>query len=294
MSVAVIIVNYNAGEWLLRSVKSATQDGLVKHVFVVDNASEDSSLVLLEEYIASKSTGSDKIRLIKNSENLGFGKANNLVLSSLLEQEQIEFALLINPDCELTNDVLPVMLPYFEKHAELGMAGCVIRNIDGSVQTTCRRNFPTPWSAFLRMSQLQRLGFAKQHDFDLGAQTLPDSFDTVEAISGAFMLVRMEAVKDVGIFDETYFMHCEDLDWCKRFSNKQWQVGFVPEVSVLHEKGVSSQTRRIGVLWNLHQGMLHFFEKFYRNQYSFIFRFIVRMGIYLSFVIRASLNILKR
>ena len=294
MSIAVIIVNYNAGEWLLRSVKSAIQDEVVDQVFVVDNASEDNSLKLVEEYIASESIHSDKFRLIKKTENLGFGKANNLVLNSLLEQEKIEFALLLNPDCELTSDVLPAMLSYFEKHAELGMAGCVIRNSDDSIQSTCRRNFPTPLSAFLRMSQLQRLGFAKRHDFDLGAQALPDNFDTVEAISGAFMLVRMSAVKDVGVFDEAYFMHCEDLDWCKRFSNKQWQVGFVPEVSVLHEKGVSSQTRRIGVLWNLHQGMLHFFEKFYRNQYSFIFRFIVRMGIYLSFVIRASLSILKR
>jgi len=122
---------------------------------------------------------------------------------------------------------------------------------------------------------------------------MPDALQHVEAISGAFMLARLEAVRDVGSFDEAYFMHCEDLDWCKRFGLKGWMVGFVPEVSVVHEKGVSSKARPVGVLWNLHQGMLYFFDKFYRSEYNVFMRYIVKIGIYGSFICRAGFSMLK-
>ena len=294
MSVAAIIVNYNAGEWLLRSAQSALQDAQIAKVYVVDNASTDSSLEIFEASLQSVSDEKSKLELIQNASNLGFGKANNIALNHILKQEDnIEFVLLLNPDCELNAAVLPTMLPYFQQYSTLGMAGCVIRNSDGSIQSTCRRNFPTPWSAFLRMTQLHRLGIAKQSDFDLGTREMTEEFANVEAISGAFMLVRMSAIKEVGIFDEAYFMHCEDLDWCKRFEEIDWQVGFVSSVSVLHEKGVSSQSRRIGVLWNLHQGMLRFFDKFYRQNHSAAFRFLVSAGIYLSFFGRAALSSFK-
>ncbi len=295
MSVAVIVVNYNAGQWLQKSVISALKATQVSQVYVVDNASTDNSIAELKEFLGTQPTFTEKIHWILNVENLGFGRANNQALEKIADSPSgnLEFVLLLNPDCELSEDVLPTMLPYFGQYPQLGMASCVIHNADGSIQSTCRRKFPTPWTAFLRMSQLQRLGFAKRYNFDLGAQPLPKEFDVVEAISGAFMLVRLKAIKEVGVFDEAYFMHCEDLDWCKRFSQSNWLVGFVPEVSVLHEKGVSSQSRPVGVLWNLHQGMLRFFDKFYRHQYPLFFRMIVKVGIYVSFFARAMLSILK-
>ena len=294
MSVAAIIVNYNAGEWLLRSVRSALQVDAISIVYVVDNASQDNSLEPLEDNDSLSVEEKNKLQLIKNTRNLGFGKANNFALTKAMSDFEIKFALLLNPDCELNAAVLPTMLPYFEQQPKLGMAGCVIKNSDGSIQATCRRNFPTPWTAFLRMSQLQRLGIGKQSDFDLGRMELPNELIQVEAISGAFMLLRMTAVNAVGMFDETYFMHCEDLDLCKRFELADWQIGFVPSVAVLHEQGVSSQSRRIGVLWNLHQGMLRFFDKFYRQDHSILFRSLVKLGIYFSFIGRAAVIMVKR
>ena len=294
MSIAAIIVNYNAGEWLLRSVRSAVQDKAISIVYVVDNDSSDNSLEQLGALDFVSTEQKNKLKLLKNTHNLGFGKANNIALQKVMSEPEIKFVLLLNPDCELNADVLPAMLPYYEKEPKLGMAGCLIKNSDGSIQATCRRNFPTPWTAFLRMTQLQRLGIAKQQNFDLGSEELPNEFTQVEAISGAFMLVRTAAINEVGVFDEAYFMHCEDLDWCKRFENAGWQVGFVPEVAVLHEKGISSQSRRIGVLWNLHQGMLRFFDKFYRQDHSIAFRALVKLGIYLSFVGRVAMTMVKR
>ena len=143
MSVAAIIVNYNAGEWLLRSVCSALQDEAISKVYVVDNASNDNSLESLEDSNSFLAEKQHKLELIKNTQNLGFGKANNIALEKVMSDPVIKFALLLNPDCELNTEVLPTMLPFFEQQPKLGMAGCVIKNSDGSVQVTCRRKFPT-------------------------------------------------------------------------------------------------------------------------------------------------------
>lgn len=298
MSVSIVIVNYNAGDWLERCLSSVLPLDNVDHVFVIDNASHDISLDLIQPLLNKYP---ERLSLIENQKNVGFAAANNQILgeyhkteSSVLKgsSKKSDYVLLLNPDCEMNVDVLPAMLIEFEKNLNLGLAGCVIRNEDGSLQQTCRREFPTPITALTRMLQLQRLGLAK--NFDLGDQPLPKGFETVEAISGAFMLVRVKAMREVGLLDEAYFMHCEDLDWCKRFELKGWQVGFVPSVSVIHAKGVSSKGRPVGVLWTLHKGMLRFFDKFYREQYSVFTRVLVKIGVFSSFVLRATWSILKR
>lgn len=308
MSLAVVIVNYNAGDWLQRSVKSALASPEVSRVFVVDNASQDGSIAALKNALSKvDDLMMNKLEIVLNQENVGFAKANNQILRQILPLKQtkesgehanrcmeFDYVLLLNPDCELAIDVLPVMLSYFASHNKLGMAGCVIHNSDGSIQSTCRRQFPTPWTAFLRMSQLYRFGFAQDANFDLGDQTLPKQLEMVDAISGAFMLVRVEAIKEVGVFDEAYFMHCEDLDWCKRFQLAKWDIGFIPQVSVIHEKGVSSQARPVGVLWNLHNGMLRFFGKFYKKQSPLYLRILVYIGVYVSFFGRACTSVVKR
>lgn len=301
MSVSVVIVNYNAGDWLARCLNSVLPLTHVDHVYVVDNDSHDNSLELIRPHLDEYSA---KLSLIKNQQNVGFAAANNQVLNHYLgkpfnndktsllsvESQKSDYVLLLNPDCEMNAEVLPTMLAEFDANPQVGIASCVIRNEDGSLQTTCRRQFPTPMTALTRMLQLQRLGLAK--NFDLGDQPLPKSFTTTEAISGAFMLVRVSAMKDVGVLDESYFMHCEDLDWCKRFNLLDWQVGFVPNASVIHAKGISSQSRPVGVLWTLHKGMLRFFDKFYRNEYSIFIRVLVKIGVVVSFILRASWSLL--
>ena len=298
MSVSVVIVNYNAGDWLPRCLNSAVSLSEVDHVYVVDNASRDISLDLIQPILEQHS---ERVSLIENEKNVGFAAANNQILrqytegqTDLLvgESKKSDYVLLLNPDCEMNDGVLPAMLNAFTNNPRLGLAGCVIRNEDGSLQKTCRRLFPTPMTALTRMLQLQRLGLAK--NFDLGDQPLPESFTPTEAISGAFMMVRVSAMQAVGILDDAYFMHCEDLDWCKRFELDNWQVGFVPNASVVHAKGVSSKSRPIGVLWTLHKGMQRFFDKFYREQYSIFTRVLVRIGVFSSFIIRAAWNILKK
>lgn len=285
-STHIIIVNYNAGAWLQRSIRSAL-DFSHGPVTVVDNQSQDSS-------IAEAQAEFDSARLDwqLNQKNIGFAAANNQVL----KQVETDYAVLLNPDCELNESSLQLILQEIDSDAKVGLASCRILNEDGSLQTSCRRRFPTPWSAFVRLAQLHRLfpNKPKFSDFDYGDEVdSGDRVEFVEAISGAFMVARMRAVKQVGTLDEDYFMHCEDLDWCKRFQLNDWKVGYVPAATVTHAKGVSSKSRPIGVLYTLHVGMNRFFDKFYRTEYGLPLRWLVKLGIVASFVVRSAITLLR-
>ena len=283
MNAHIIIVNFNAGDWLKRAVRSALEHSQAM-VSVVDNASSDHSMQGLKQEFANES----RLDFIQNEDNLGFAAANNQVLSRL----DHEFAVLMNPDCELQAHSLERILSVMQDDKEIGIASCRILNADGSLQNTCKRRFPTPQSALLRMLGLSR--FYPQLNFDFGATALEtDPVETLEAVSGAFMVVRASAVDEVGLLDQEYFMHCEDLDWCKRFALAGWKVNFVPAAVVTHAKGVSSQARPLGVLWNLHRGMDRFFTKFYAHT-SWPLKVLVKIAIYLSFLPRAALALIRR
>lgn len=280
MNTHVIVVNYNSGKWLVRSVTSALEfsEGPVT---VVDNSSQDSSV-----FDAQKQIENSRLHWQLNDKNIGFAAANNQVL----EQIESEYAVLMNPDCELNSNSLRPIIEQMSKDTAIGLASCRILNEDGSLQITCRRRFPTPWSAFVRMTKLNRLfpNNPKFSDFDYGDRVdVSKVVEHVEAVSGAFMVARMAAVKQVGVLDEGYFMHCEDLDWCKRFELSGWKVAFVPAASVVHAKGVSTKSRPIGVLYTLHTGMNRFIDKFYRTEYSWPLRLLVKIGIIISFILRA-------
>jgi GT2 family glycosyltransferase len=280
MTVTTIIVNYNAGTWLERAVNSVLRetDG---NLVIVDNASTDSSLAMLQFSAGDK----DRVSVICNDRNLGFAHANNQALTSVTT----DYVILMNPDCEMSSGCWSEILKVMAKEERIGLASCVIRNADGSLQTTCRRRFPTPWSAAVHMLALNRLFPRNQRfrDFDYGDMPLPESWEAIDAISGAFMVTRVSALAEVGFMDDAYFMHCEDLDWCMRFQLAGYVVAFVPHAEVVHAKGVSSQSRPVATQWNLHRGMLRFFDKFYRQQYAWPLRWFVTAGIYVSFLWRA-------
>lgn len=283
----IVIVNYNAGEWLLRSVRSALQFSSGR-VTVVDNASQDQSMQIL----AQQWPDEPRLELIQNKQNLGFAAANNQVLEKL----QADYAVLLNPDCELHEDTLPALFNALENDSELGLLSCRILYEDGRLQATSRRRFPTPWSAFVRLLGLHLMfpNNPKYQNFDYGDKPiLAGQVETVEAVSGAFMVARRTAIAEVGLLDEAYFMHCEDLDWCKRFALAGWKVGFVGDVAVVHAKGVSSESRPIRVLWTLHRGMNRFFDKFYQSDYPFWLRALVKIGIVGSLVLRSIMSIGK-
>ena len=283
----VIIVNYNSGPWLQRAIASVLEhsDSVIS---VVDNASQDTSFTDAQDKIKSP-----RVDYIANLHNVGFAAANNQVLNNL----DTDLAILMNPDCEINASTLPPILSFFaDTNQSIGYAAasCRILNADGSNQKTSRRRFPTPASALARMIGLHKLGLRQPwaQDFDFGGNaTAHEKIQDVPAISGAYMVMTNSALNQIGLLDDDYFMHCEDLDWCKRCELAGLRIAYIPEASVLHAKGVSSSTRPIGVLWNLHTGMARFFKKFYQKSHGLWFTGLVQAGIYASFLLRVVVNL---
>lgn len=274
LSVSVVIVNYNAGEMLLESVARAHQHA--EQVIVVDNASTDNSIAELRAEFR-------KTLIIRNAKNLGFATACNLGAKAAAGN----YLLFLNPDCILESATISKLVEALRSAGEVGMVGGLLTNPDGSEQGGGRRAVPTPWRSFVKAFGLNLLGrrypklFA---DFALHKQPLPDQPIEVEAISGACMLVRRDVLEDVGLLDEGYFMHCEDLDWCMRFRRKGWKILFVPDARMIHYKGYCSKTRPIFVEWNKHKGMMRFYNKFFRHQYPGLLMGLVAVAVWLRFV----------
>ena len=291
--VSAIIVNYNAGLILNEAVNLLLGSASVAKAIVVDNGSTDYSMDELEHLAASQS----RLVCIRNNKNMGFAKACNIAIAAAGEND---YLLFLNPDCLVDSNALETLLVYMKSSPQTGMAGPLLLNPDGTEQAGGRRAVPTPWRSFIRAFGLSR--FRERYprlfsDFLLHQQPLPDGSIEVEAISGSCMLVKRDALLDVGPLDESYFLHCEDLDWCMRFRQRGWKIMFVPDARVIHHKGTCSKTRLIFVEWHKHKGMMRFYGKYFRQQYPGVLLWIVGFGVWLRFgamAISHSVKHLKR
>lgn len=289
-SVSAIIVNYNAGLILNEAVNSLLCSASVAKVLVVDNGSSDHSMDELESLANSQS----RLISIYNKANLGFAKACNIAIAAAGEND---YLLFLNPDCLIDKEALETLLACMKSSPQVGMAGPLLLNPDGTEQAGGRRTVPTPWRSFIRafgLSGLRSRYPSLFSDFLLHQQPLPDCSIEVEAISGSCMLVRRAAIRDVGALDDGYFMHCEDLDWCMRFRQRGWKIMFVPDARVSHHKGTCSKTRPIFIEWHKHKGMMRFYRKFFRHQYPGVLFWTVGAGVWLRFTMVAIYHTLRK
>ena len=278
VEVSVIIVNYNSGRFLKQCIDSVSDTNEDVEVIVVDNASTDESLLRLESAFPNEK----RLHVITNDSNLGFAKACNAGAQSASGQ----YLLYLNPDTVLDRNAISELVSALNNNANAGMVGGMLLNSDGTEQPGGRRSVPTPWRSFVRAFGLSQLGnrYPKLFsDFLLHTESVPEFPIEVEAISGACMMVRREALEDVGPLDEAYFMHCEDLDWCMRFRQKGWKILFVPTAKVVHYRGTCGKSRPIFVEWHKHKGMMRFYRKFFRHQYPGILMWLVGLGVWLRF-----------
>jgi GT2 family glycosyltransferase len=286
--VSIIIVNFNGGRLLHEAVAAALSSTIPVEVLILDNGSTDGSLNTIYQAFGKD----QRVHIISNGSNLGFSRANNIAL----KQAKGRYVLLLNPDCIIQPNTLAHMLDAMDANPTAGMAGCLIRNPDGSEQPGCRRAVPTPWRSFVRVLHLNKLfpNNPRFRTFLLHQEPLPRAPDAVEAISGAFMLVRRKAMEQVGVLDGNYFMHCEDIDWCMRFRQSGWKIVFVPNVEVLHFKGTCSRGRPIHVSYHMHRSMIHFYRKFFRRQYPLPLMAIVISTVWMRFLTLAASELLRR
>ena len=265
------IVSHGAPELLrscLRSFETA-DDRKPRRVVVVDSGSPDST----PDMVAREFPWVDLLR----RENIGFAAANNLVL----RDPGAELVLLLNPDTELRDGTLRACLERMDADPAIGMVGCKLVLPTGELDHACKRSFPTPLSALAHFSGIGRSDSAPGRLSQYRATDLgEDEPGPVDAVNGAFMLVRSEAIRDVGLLDEGYWLYMEDLDWCYRFWQRGWTVFYDPAGVALHVKGGSSGARR-GFRQEVafHRGMGRFYRKFYAPQGSPLTSMAVYVGI---------------
>jgi hypothetical protein len=283
----VVIVNFNAGHFLRDTVASVLRSPVVGQIFVIDNASTDGSLNTLS------SIRDNRVIVIRNSANLGFAAGCNIGLA----RATTETVLLLNPDCVVEEGAIEQLIRALASSERVGMVGPLLLNPDGSEQAGGRRVTPTPRRALVRafgLASLRRIFPSVFPDFLLHQEPLPAGSIEVEAISGACMMVRGAAMAEVGLLDEQYFLHCEDLDWCMRFQQRGWSIMFVPDAKVIHYLSVSSSQRPLATEWYKHKGMVRFYRKFLRDKYSAPVMYLVVAGVWTRFAVMASYLMLSR
>jgi GT2 family glycosyltransferase len=283
--ISVIIVNYNAGVLLRACVNSILSCPVQVEIIVVDNASKDDSLAGIQ--------GMPSVQIIRNPVNVGFASGCN----TGLRVSSAPHVLFLNPDCSFKPGALAELVNALDADPHVGMVGGLLTNMDGSEQVGARRAVPTPWRSFVRAFGLvslsawwPRLFF----DFNLHKQPLPDHAVEVEAISGACMMVKRAALTDVGEWDEGYFLHCEDLDWCMRYRQKGWKILFVPSATITHVLGFCGRNRPVFVEWHKHKGMMRFYRKFFQEDYPGLLMVLVGAGVWLRFSVVAAAYLARR
>ncbi|HEV2472097.1 MAG TPA: glycosyltransferase family 2 protein, partial [Chthonomonadales bacterium] len=224
MDLSVVIVSYNTRELLrscLLSLPGAC-DGLKYEAWVVDNASSDGSAGMVEAEFP-------KVRLIANSANVGFTRANNQALG----QSEGRHVVILNPDTEPRPGALKLLVDYLDSHPEVGAVGPKLLNTDGSLQHNGRR-FPTPWREFLGHTNLRRLSRERyDRELEYGRDDFDQEWETDE-VSGACLMVRRAVMDQVGPLDEDFFMFYEETEWCWRIKRAGWRVRYVPQAQVVH------------------------------------------------------------
>jgi len=256
MDVSVIIVSWNTRELLrdcIASVYRQTRNSTFE-VIVVDNASHDGSAAMC-------ATEFPAVKVIANSDNRGFAAANNQGLRIASGR----YVLVLNPDTVILDGAIDRCVAYTDAHPDIGVTGCkVLDNEDQSHATPTGFSFHSPWTLFLTLTCLPRL-FPRSKLFakpELGWWDRENEMD-VDVVTGMFMLVRRQAIQQVGAMDEAYFIYAEEADWCYRFHKAGWRRVFFPSAKIVHVDGGAKSTSQVNIKMRvqLQKSMMIYFRK---------------------------------
>ncbi len=270
--VSIVIVNYNVCFFLeqcLYSVQAAIQ-GFDAEVWVVDNNSTDGSV----DYLRPKFPD---VVFIENKDNPGFGKANNQAIS----QCNGEYILILNPDTIIGEEIIRTLCFFMDEHAKAGAAGVKMLDGCGVFLPESKRNFPTPWISFCKLFGLSKL-FPNSRQFSSYHLPYlnPNKQHKVQVLAGAFMFVRHDALKEAGLFDESFFMYGEDIDLSYRLTLAGYTNYYLPE-RILHYKGESTKHSDIKYIRAFYEAMLIFYKKYYPKS-SMVMRLLVSFALKLK------------
>jgi len=278
IDLSIIILNFNGLKWLEKLLPSLKEKYLSHtkyqvEVVVVDNASTDESIIYLK---------TQNIQFIESGKNGGYAFGNNLALKN----NPARYVMLLNSDTEFSEKSnLDTLIEYMDTHEQVGIITPRVELTNGQSDRACHRGEPTLWAAFTYFIGLEKL-FPKSRLFAQYHQTYKSlkEIHSIDACTGAAMLVRRSVLEKVGLLDERFFMYAEDVDWCKRFREEGYLVIYHPEVKVIHHKyksgmGNSSQSAKSNATYWFYETMLQYYDKHYRDSYPKCFRFFLQLFI---------------
>jgi GT2 family glycosyltransferase/glycosyltransferase involved in cell wall biosynthesis len=250
----IIIVNFNSTDYLLKCVSSiyASPTKITPNIFVIDNNSTDDVRRIKESF--------PQIVLFQNKINIGFAAAIN----QGIRKSKAKYLLFLNPDTLLLNDFFQPILEYLENNKSTGIIGPKILDTDGTIQGSARA-FPNALTALYGRSSPLTKYFPNNPISRANTMTIGRNMGNpmvVDWVSGACMMIRRQAIDEVGPLDERFFMYWEDADFCRRMWHKGWKVVYFPGPSLHHHIGKSSDSRPLKSIYHFHRSSFLLFEKY--------------------------------
>jgi hypothetical protein len=284
--VSVVIVSHNCREPLRACLHSLDEERMLTslEVVVVDNDSNDETgYAVASEF--------PWVQLIVNRTNAGFARAINEGVRFTTG----EYVLLLNPDTVVPAGAIGRVVGELGRRPSVGMLGCKLVRPDGSFDHACKRGFPTVLSALYYFSGLAgRFPDSPRFAQYTAAHLDIDETGTVDAINGAFMLVRRSVAEEIGWLDERYWLWAEDLDWCQRFWERGWEVLYWPEVEVIHLKSASvGEHRSLRLNLAFHRSIWLYYKKHHAPHHSPLLSALVGLGVWSKFFASATANAVR-
>lgn len=242
-------------------------------VIVVDNASTDGSAGMVQTYFPC-------VKLIKNAENVGFARASN----QGIQQSKGRYVVLLNSDTEVLPGAVETMVAFMDEHPEAASCGPRLVNADGSLQASCHPML-TPEREFWRLAFLDRIWRRATYNQE---QWDPTRAHRVEVIKGACLLLRREALAQVGPLDEEYFMYSEEMDLCYRLARTGWQLWWVPQAIVKHYGEASSRQVPETMYLELYRSKIQFYRKTGGERRAARFKHLVYLAYWPRLVLAVS------
>ena len=271
MDLSVIIVNWNTKGLLLQCLTSVYERivGQGSEVFVVDNGSRDGSNEAVQEKFPN-------VKLIRNQKNLGFAMANNKALCL----SKGKYLLLLNPDTQVKEGAIEKLISFMDTHPDTGIAGGQLLNSDGSKQNSIA-NFPSLATELLNKRLLRWL-FPKK--FPGKEKNYSDPIE-VDSVIGACMMVKRDAMEQVGFLNEDYFLFLEETDWCYRMKQASWKVYHVPQAEIIHSQGKTANFVKEKAKIEYYRSLYLFFEKHRGDIQSMILKTLLFIRFSMDFII---------
>jgi GT2 family glycosyltransferase len=275
---SIIIVNWNVCDLLAKCLDSL---GTQHEIIVIDSASTDGSVALMRDRYPH-------VRLLVQTENIGFSKGNNLGLAAASG----DYLMLLNPDTEIIGDALDRMVAYLDAHPDVGIVGPHTLNTDGSHQST-RRRFPSLITGFFESTWFESFAPRTLLDRYTVRDVPDDAIADVDWVQGSALMARRAVYAQIGGLDERFIMYSEEMDWCRRARNAGWRVVYLGDARITHHGGKSSEqvTARKHILFQ--QSKLYYFNKHHGALAAFALRLVLIANYLVQITLEGGKALLK-